>query len=96
QFRWFGLGWKVNADLPNPDAFEGATRLVEPEHVAREISCGPDVEDHVESIRAFVEAGFDEVALVQIGSGSQREFVAWAERELLPALRDLSRVAQRV
>jgi len=95
QFRWFGLGWHVNADLPNPKSFEGATRLVEREHVANEISCGPDVQEHVESIRAFVDAGFDEVALVQIGGGSQRDFIAWAERELLPAVRELGAVAQR-
>ncbi len=31
QFRWFGLGWKVNADLPNPDAFDGAAQFVRPE-----------------------------------------------------------------
>src|SRR5207248_7978024 len=35
QFRWFGLGWKVNADLPNPDSFEAATQFVTPEQVAR-------------------------------------------------------------
>src|SRR4051794_34101265 len=40
QFRWFGLGWKVNADLPNPDSFEGATSLVAPEQVSESIPCG--------------------------------------------------------
>ena len=30
QFRWFGLGWKVNADLPNPESFDGATQFVTP------------------------------------------------------------------
>ena len=34
QFRWFGLGWKVMADLPNPTAFEAASRYVTPEDVA--------------------------------------------------------------
>jgi G6PDH family F420-dependent oxidoreductase len=89
QFRWFGLGWKVNADLPNPDAFEAAAAAVTPEEVADQIACGSDVEEHVESIRPFLEAGFDEVALVQIGGAQQGEFIAWAERELLPALRSL-------
>jgi G6PDH family F420-dependent oxidoreductase len=89
QFRWFGLGWKVNADLPNPTAFEGATRFVTPEQVGDALACGPDVEEHVEAVRAFLDAGFDEVALVQIGAEQQAGFVAWAERELLPALRAL-------
>jgi G6PDH family F420-dependent oxidoreductase len=89
QFRWFGLGWKVNADLPNPDSFESATRLVDRDQLAKQIACGPDVEQHVRKVREFVRAGFDEIALLQIGADAQASFIAWAERELLPALREL-------
>ncbi|HEY1519908.1 MAG TPA: LLM class F420-dependent oxidoreductase [Solirubrobacteraceae bacterium] len=89
QFRWFGLGWKVNADLPNPDSFEGATQFVTPAQIADALSCGPDIDDHVEAIKPFIEAGFDEVALVQIGADQQEQFTTWAERELLPALRSI-------
>jgi G6PDH family F420-dependent oxidoreductase len=89
QFRWFGLGWKVNADLPNPDAFEGATQFVTEEQVGEQLACGPDVEEHVEKIRPFIDAGFTEIALVQIGAETQERFISWAERELLPALRSL-------
>ncbi len=89
QFRWFGLGWKVNSDLPNPESFEAATQFVTPEQVAESLGCGPDVEEHVEKIKPFIEAGFTEVALVQIGADQQAEFIGWAERELLPALRAL-------
>ena len=89
QFRWFGLGWKVNADLPNPDGFAGATQFVTPEQVAEGIACGPDVEEHVNAIKPFVDAGFTEIALVQIGAEHQQPFFDWAEQELLPALRSL-------
>ncbi|MBV9338381.1 MAG: TIGR03557 family F420-dependent LLM class oxidoreductase [Solirubrobacterales bacterium] len=89
QFRWFGLGWKVNADLPNPDSFESATQFVGPEQVAEALSCGPDLDEHVEAIKAFIDAGFDEVAVVQIGGDQQEPFMGWAEQELLPALRSL-------
>jgi G6PDH family F420-dependent oxidoreductase len=89
QFRWFGLGWKVNADLPNPDSFESATQFVTPEQVADALSCGPDVDAHVEAVKPFIDAGFDEVALVQIGADHQEPFTTWAEQELLPALRSL-------
>jgi G6PDH family F420-dependent oxidoreductase len=89
QFRWFGLGWKVNAELPNPEGFESATQFVTPEDVADAISCGPDVDKHVEAIKAYLDAGFDEVALVQIGADQQESFITWAEQELLPALRSL-------
>jgi hypothetical protein len=40
-------------------------------------------------LKPFIDAGFTEVALVQIGAGHQDEFIAWAENELLPALRSL-------
>jgi len=38
-------------------------------------------------VREFEDAGFTDVALVQIGDESQRDFLAMAEKELLPALR---------
>ncbi len=91
QFRWFGLGWKVNADLPNPESFDGATQFVTPEDVAEQIACGPDVDEHVAAIKPFIDAGFTEIALVQIGADQQDEFIAWAEGELLPALRSIGR-----
>lgn len=48
QFRWFGLGWKVNAELPRPAAFEAATQFVTPDDVAAQIPCGASVERFVE------------------------------------------------
>jgi G6PDH family F420-dependent oxidoreductase len=88
QFRWFGGGWKVNAELPGTAAFAGATQFVRPHDVADGIPCGPDVDAHVEAVRPFVDAGFTHVALVQVGGETQNEFVTFAERTLLPALRE--------
>jgi G6PDH family F420-dependent oxidoreductase len=88
QFRWFGGGWKVNSELPNPAGFAGATQFVRPEDVAGSIPCGDDVNAVVEAVRKFTDAGFDEVALVQVGGGHQEPFLDWAEKALLPALRD--------
>lgn len=87
QFRWFGLGWKVNADLPGPSSFEAATQFVTPEQVAEQLPCGPDVEEHVEKIKPFLEAGFTEIALVQIGAEHQAGFVTWAETRAAPPRR---------
>lgn len=87
QFRWFAGGWKVNAELPGTAAFEAATRFVKPDDVAAAIPCGPDVGAHVEAMRPFVDAGFTHVALVQVGGVTQPDFINFAERELLPALR---------
>ena len=40
-------------------------------------------------IRPYLDAGFDQIALVQIGGEAQSDFIRWAEHELLPALREL-------
>jgi G6PDH family F420-dependent oxidoreductase len=86
QFRWFGLGWPVNANLPGPQAFASASQFVTPDQVASGLACGNDIDEFVAKIRPFVDAGFDEIALVQIGE-DQDPFIEWAEKELLPALR---------
>jgi G6PDH family F420-dependent oxidoreductase len=88
QFRWFGGGWKVNAELPGPQAFDAAAKYVRREDVAEQIPCGPDVKRHVDAVQQFVDAGFTHVALVQIGADHQQDFIGWANEELLPALRD--------
>jgi G6PDH family F420-dependent oxidoreductase len=89
QFRWFGSGWKVNAELPGPSAFAAASQFVTRENVADAIPCGPDVEAQVAAVQKFVEAGFTHVAVVQIGGDEQGAFLSWAEKELLPRLREL-------
>jgi G6PDH family F420-dependent oxidoreductase len=87
QFRWFAGGWKVNAELPGPAGFAGATQFVRPDDVAENIPCGPDVEAIVAAVREFEDAGFTDVAVVQIGDEGQEDFLELAEKELLPALR---------
>jgi len=88
QFRWFGGGWAVNADLPTPAGFAGATQFVSPQEVADNIPCGPDLDAIVEAVSAYWEAGFTDVALVQIGDDTQDEFLHKAAEPLLTKLRD--------
>jgi G6PDH family F420-dependent oxidoreductase len=88
QFRWFAGGWKVNADLPTPAGFAGATQFVRPEDVADSIPCGPDLDAIVDAVRPYWESGFTDVALVQIGGETQEAFLSEAGRPLLEALRD--------
>jgi G6PDH family F420-dependent oxidoreductase len=89
QFRWFGLGWKVNSELPGPASFEAASQFVTPEDVASSIPCGADAGAVVEAVSPFKDAGFTDVALVQIGGDEQDAFLDWAPKELLPALQEL-------
>jgi len=55
--------------------------------VADSIPCGPDLDAIVESVSAFWEAGFTDVALVQVGDESQDAFLAEAAVPLLEKLR---------
>lgn len=87
QFRWFAGGWSVNADLPTPAGFAGATQFVTPDDVADNIPCGPDLDAIVEAVRPFWEAGFTDVALVQVGDARQQEFLDEAAGPLLEKLR---------
>ena len=88
QFRWFGGGWSVNADLPTPAGFAAATQFVRPEDVAEAIPCGPDLDRVVEAVSAYWKAGFTDIALVQIGDEGQDRFLAEAAEPLLERLRD--------
>jgi G6PDH family F420-dependent oxidoreductase len=87
QFRWFAGGWAVNADLPTPAGFAGATHLITPDQVAEQIPCGPDLDAIVEAVEPYWEAGFTDIALVQIGDEGQDEFLAEAAQDVLTALR---------
>lgn len=87
QFRWFGLGWKVNADLPTTEAFDAASAAVRPEDVAEGMPCGPDLDAVVEAASAYWEAGFTDLAIVQVGEEKQAQFLAEAAGPLLERLR---------
>jgi hypothetical protein len=52
------------------------------EMIAESIPCGPDPERHAAAIQAFVDAGFDEVYVQQIGP-DQGGFLRFYERKVL-------------
>ncbi|MBI3224689.1 MAG: LLM class F420-dependent oxidoreductase [Mycolicibacterium cosmeticum] len=87
QFRWFAGGWSVNADLPTPAGFAAASQYVRPEDVAESIPCGPDLDAIVAAVKPFRDAGFTDVALVQVGGDTQDQFLSEAAEPLLAALR---------
>ncbi|CAN5386305.1 LLM class F420-dependent oxidoreductase [soil metagenome] len=87
QFRWFAGGWSVNADLPTPAGFAGASQFVTPDDVAESIPCGPDLDAIVEAVSEFWKVGFTDIALVQVGDESQQAFLDEAAGPLLEKLR---------
>lgn len=87
QFRWFAGGWPVNAELPTPAGFSAASQFVRPEDVAESIACGPDLDELAESVRPFLDAGFTDIAIVQIGDEQQDRFLAEVAEPLLEKMR---------
>ncbi|PPK63213.1 TIGR03557 family F420-dependent LLM class oxidoreductase [Actinokineospora auranticolor] len=67
--------------LPTPRHFEQASELVTPDMVARSVPCGPDPEPYATAIRGYVDAGYDEVYVQQIGPDQDAFFEFW-RREL--------------
>jgi G6PDH family F420-dependent oxidoreductase len=80
--------------LPTPKHFEQASTLVTPEMVAEAVPCGPDPEPYVEQVRAFVDAGFDEIYVQQIGPLQEEFFRFWTE-QVRPRLPEPARTAAR-
>jgi G6PDH family F420-dependent oxidoreductase len=73
--------------LPTPEHFVQASELVTRDMCAA-VPHGPDVDAYVERVKAYAEAGFDEVYLQQIGPDQQGFLRFWTE-ELRPALADV-------
>jgi G6PDH family F420-dependent oxidoreductase len=69
--------------LPTPAHFEQASELVTEQMAADSIVCGPDLDKHVERLREYEDAGFDELYVQQVGSGHERFFELYA-RGVLP------------
>jgi G6PDH family F420-dependent oxidoreductase len=80
-----GIPGQLHQDLPTPAHFEQAASRVTVEEATQGTPCGPDPEPYVETFRQFAEAGFDEVAVTQIGP-DQEGFFRFYERELRPRL----------
>jgi G6PDH family F420-dependent oxidoreductase len=87
QWRFGGLPWTVNAELPEPRSFAAVSRSRTEDEIAQLVPCGPDLDRHVAAVRAFLDAGYTHVALVQVGACEQDAFLDFAGRQLLPALR---------
>ena len=81
-----GLPGELAQILPTPAHFEQASSLVTPEMLAESITCGPDVDRHVQTLQAYADAGFDELYVNQIGPDQDAFFAAYRD-EVLPRLR---------
>jgi len=83
------LPGELSQILPTPRHFEQASELVTKEMMAGTLPCGPDPERYVEAMRPYLDAGFDELYVQQIGP-RQDEFFRFWEREVRPVIPQLA------
>jgi G6PDH family F420-dependent oxidoreductase len=80
-----GLPGELAQVLPSPKHFEQASELVTHEMTGSSVVCGPDPGRHVNAFGPFVDAGFDEVYVANMGP-HYKEMIALYGNEVLPAL----------
>jgi G6PDH family F420-dependent oxidoreductase len=78
-----GLPGQLAQELTLPSFFEQAVESVDEGAVTSKVVCGPDSERHLEMIRKYAEAGYDEVFVHQIGA-DQDGFLRFYGEEVLP------------
>ena len=85
-----GLPGELAQVLPSPKHFEQASQLVTRDSTAASVVAGPKVEAHVQQLRSYVDAGYDEVYVANMGP-HYLDMIATYGREVLPELRGMSR-----
>lgn len=74
------------ADIRSPEDFEQMAKLVRREHFVNRVFMSPDLGAHAAHIQHFIDLGFDEVDVHNVGR-NQEAFIQAYAREVLPALR---------
>ncbi len=81
---------QASQDLPTWTHFEQASSVLTIEQTTQSTPCGPDlVAPMLESVRAYLDAGYDHLYFHQIGDDQEGFLSFWAD-ELQPALADLA------
>ena len=86
QWRYNIMGGDVNWELRSPADFDIASRFVRPEDMHQSLLISEALDQHVAWLSAFIELGFEELHLHQVGR-NQREFIEAFGRQVLPQIR---------
>jgi alkanesulfonate monooxygenase SsuD/methylene tetrahydromethanopterin reductase-like flavin-dependent oxidoreductase (luciferase family) len=73
-------------DIKNPEDFAAMAKLVRPDDFRNRVLISADLQEHTEHIQRYVDMGFDEIHLHNVGR-VQAEFIEVFGREVLPNLR---------
>jgi alkanesulfonate monooxygenase SsuD/methylene tetrahydromethanopterin reductase-like flavin-dependent oxidoreductase (luciferase family) len=73
-------------DIKNPEDFENMAKLVRIEHFANRMLISADLDEHAAQIQRFVDMGFDEVYIHNVGR-DQAAFIDAFGEKVLPNLK---------
>ena len=73
-------------DIKNPEDFAAMAKMVRPEHFTNRVLMTSDLMAHTAHIQHYVDMGFDEVHLHNVGR-NQAQFIEVFGKEVLPALK---------
>ncbi|MBA2753447.1 MAG: TIGR03557 family F420-dependent LLM class oxidoreductase [Chloroflexota bacterium] len=74
------------ADIRNPEDFEAMAKLVRPENFKNRVLMSPDLDEHVAQIQHYVDLGFGEIYVHNVGR-NQSEFIAAYGERVIPKVR---------
>jgi coenzyme F420-dependent glucose-6-phosphate dehydrogenase len=80
-----GVKGQLMQELPLPSHFEQAAAMLHEEDALESIPCGPDAARHIDSIKQFLDAGYDHIWIHQIGPDQEGFFRFYAD-EVLPKI----------
>lgn len=72
-------------DIRSPEDFAEIAKLVKPENYKNRMLISPDLDEHLTYIQQFVDLGFDEIHVHNVGRNQEQFIKAFAER-VLPKL----------
>jgi G6PDH family F420-dependent oxidoreductase len=80
-----GLPGELAQELRTPAHFEQACSVLDVDDVVGSMAVGPDPEPYVDTLREYLDLGYDEIYLQQIG-GQQEEAIGFFRDEVLARL----------
>lgn len=73
-------------DIRNPEDFEAMAKLVRPENFAGRVMMSPDLDEHRDHIQHFIDLGFNEVYVHNVGRNQEAFIKAFGEK-VIPNLK---------
>ncbi|MGI8475327.1 MAG: TIGR03557 family F420-dependent LLM class oxidoreductase [Thermomicrobiales bacterium] len=67
-------------DIRNPEDFEAMAKMVKPEHYKNRVLLTPDLDEHVAQIQHYIDLGFNEVYVHNVGRTQEAFIEAYGKR----------------